>query len=948
MKKTRVLAALLCVMMLVCAIPVMQVSAASVKDADLMEAIGKVMGYGYAVPAQNNVNWAVANMDFSNSFVQPDTITADDGITYNENGIVFPAGSAEDAGKNWSYFEVVNENIYNNNRGWSPLCAYAHYSFRFKLDEGGSLENYATRTWGTDNTGVDFTATPEKVEFLSNGNVVHNPDKSPVSYVPGTEWNDVLVKHIINADGSVNIRLGYEIWMKKASESEFTMLGAGASFTPSAQWATDGLKFVGKGANVKHVATAMPYTGTYFNSMEEFAGNTLIEDVAISFDGSFVKDENMNEPAGMTYSDENGAWLPTGAVDWKGAWFYNPGKPINANVYTPLKDGVAYLKAMVPTDGYLIIQMNKADADTGRVYIEVTPSKITLSCASGAVTGSFVPGTDWVEYIIRDNAGNYEMYAKREGNKEKWFLVGTSNGYRPGKTHGYNLVGASTSGAYVKEVKVFADTSKFAATIDDVVGGPVATTYNFELNESYNQNLSYQEGEVVYGINQTGEYTADGWKGTKWSFLPKDEWMPLENAGDVTAAYFQAKIPEGTTEPLNVQGHTGSGRIYMNIFADKMAYSNTSTRTIEHALSPGNDWAEYLITQHNNGAGYALYMKSETVTANKWVRLLYTMDVDANSYIRRGLEFNSDGQALFKNVKIYSTFKSVGEASTKPATATSVLYEENFDAAPTYKNLAAVGTTYEDGNMVLTETYDQQAQVVIKNTGIPVGGYAEFRIKVGDTQPIIHFYDGEKDFAILNRISYGQIQSANSALLYSAEAGDTYRTWRVVHNANGSYSAYCKADGDTAWYAAQVSAQGKAVANIPQIKVLGSLGYDESSDGVTEVDYIKIYGPASETGVMTLSDGYGTKMLADGDVVTCPEEIRINVQKSAAEQTILVAETKSGILQNLTSIPVATGSDVFTASYDVVDETAKITVYLWDGSDKIASVTKQVNLTIEQ
>lgn len=948
MKKTRFFAAMLCIMMLVCAIPAMHVSGAVVNDADVLAAIGDVMGYSLAVPAQNNVNWAVANMDFSNNFTQPDTVTADSGISYDENGINFPAGSAEEAGKSWSYFEIVNEKIYNNNRGWSPLCAYSHYSFRFKLEEGGQLENYATRTWGTDNTGVDFTATPEKVEFLSNGNVVHNPDKSPVDYAPGTEWNDVLVKHIINADGTVNIRMGYEIWMKKASDSEFTMLGAGASFSPGPQWATDGLKFVGKGASVKHVVTAMPYDGVYYNSIEEFAGNNLIEDVTISFDGDFEKDENINEPVGTNYSDEYGAHLPTGAVDWKGAWFYNPGKPINSNVYTPLKDGVASFKAMIPTDGYLIVQMNRPDAADGRVYIEFNPTKIVLSCNSGAVTSSFVPGTDWIEYIVRDNQGNYEVYARREGNNQKWFLVGISNGYRPGRTHGYNFVGSATNGAYLKEVKVFADTSKFIPTIDEVVGGPVATTYNFELNKSYNQNLTYKEGEVAVGINQTGEYTADGWKGTKWSFLPKEGWNPLENAGDVTAVYFQAKIPEGVTEPINVQGHVGTGRIYMNIFADKRAYSNTANRSIERSLSPGNDWAEYLITQHNNGAGYALYMKSETVTANKWVRLLYTMDVDANVYILRGLEFNSDGQALLRNVKIYSTYKSVGDASTKPATATNVLYEENFDVVPTYKNLSAVGTTYENGNMILTETYDQQAQVVIKNTGIPVGGYAEFRIKVGDSQPTIHFYDGEKDFAIFNRVNYGQIQSANSALLYVAEAGDTYRTWRVVHNANGTYSAYCRADGDTDWYAAQVSIAGKAVANIPQIKILGSLGYDESADGVTELDYIKIYGPAPTTGIMSLSDGYGTKMLSDGDVVTCPEEIRINVQKSDAEQTILIAETKGGVLQKLTSVPVVAGNDIFTTAYDVEDDTAKIAIYLWDGFDKMTSVTKQVNLTIEQ
>ncbi len=945
MRKTRVLAALLCVMMLVCAIPVMQVSAAGVKDADLMAAIGEVMDYDYAIPAQNTVNWAAINMDFSKNFVQPDTVTADAGITYDADGINFPAG---DEGKAWSYMEIVNEKIYNNNTGWSPLCAYNHYAFRFKLEEGGSLKNYATRIWGTDNVGVDFTATPEKIEFLSNGYVVHNPDKTPVSYVPGTEWNDVLVKYILNDDGTVNIRMGYEIWMKKASETSFTKLGAGASFSPGPQWATDGMKFVGNGASVKCAVTAMPYTGTYYNSIEEFAGSNLIEDVSITLDASYVKDENVNEPAGTVYTDENGAILPGTISSWRDAWFYNPGKPINANIYTPLNGGVAYFKAKVPTDGTLIVQMNKPKADTGRTYITITPTKVQMDGVSGFVVGNFVPGNDWAEYIVQNNGENYELYAKYEGNNEKWFLVGTSNGYRSGRSHGYNFTGVG-AGVCLKEVKVFADKSQFATDIEEIVGGPVATAYDLALNESYDVPLSYNEqndviGEHAVGLTADGIFTNEGWKGNKLIFLPKAGWTPLENAGDVMVVYFQAKVLDGTG--LNVQGHTATGRLYMNIQADEMAYSNAGNRVIEHGLSAGNDWAEYLITQNSTGAGYCLYMKSETTTDDKWVRLITTTDVDASAgaYIGRGLTFSSDGQTLLKNVRVYSTYKSVADANTKPATATYAYFEENFDQAPDYKNFSGVGTTVADGNLVLTETYEEEAQAVIKNTAIPVGGYAEFRIKVGESQPTIYFYDGEKVFSIFNRISYGQVQSASSSLLYSATAGDTYRTWRVVRNANGTYSAYSKADDDTCWYAAQLNAAGKAVVNVPQFKLTGTLAYDESADGVTELDYLKIYGPAPADAVVTVYDGYGTKILADGDTVTCPEEIRINVKKTGAEQTLLITESEGGILKKVTPVTVAAGSDVFTTSYSTKVDSANIKIYLWNGLDNMNPVINPLTL----
>lgn len=423
MKKTRILAGLLCIMMMACSIPVIQVSAAGVNDDALMTAIGEVMGYTTPAPAVDNVNWKAVNMDYSNGFATTAAMTVSDGVVYDENGINFPAGAA----KTWTYTEQVSGMSHG---GWSPLCVSYNYTFRFKLDSDGQLENYAPRIWGVDNVGVDFTATPEGIEFLSNGNPVHNPDRSPIDYVPGTDWNDVLVKYIGSENGqSPNIRMGYEIWMKKSSEASFVKLGAGASFSPGPEWANTGLTFTGNGAHVKFavsaaekVETPTPGPGTDPTPTPTPTPGELAtpESVAASnrtiwldedFSGSSI-DSKWDLLYGMEHDKENDYLTVNESTGLSEAYYSLEGIPLGLNWTTRFK---------------LKLNAGKPGASTGifadgkdRFYWGITPAENKITAQGpGTANGVVTLEEQWYEFLFRFHEINggkgVSVYRRLEG-----------------------------------------------------------------------------------------------------------------------------------------------------------------------------------------------------------------------------------------------------------------------------------------------------------------------------------------------------------------------------------------------------------------------------------------------------------------------------------------------------------------------------------------------------
>lgn len=467
MKKTRILAGFLCIMMMVCSIPIIHVSATGVNDDALMTAIGEVMGYTNSAPANDNTNWKAVNMDFSNGFTSTSAMTVSDGITYDENGINFPSGEA----KTWTYTEQVSGMSHG---GWSPLCVSYNYTFRFKLDAGGQLENYAPRIWGVDNVGVDFTATPDKIEFLSNGNPVHNPDRSPITYVPGTDWNDVLVKYIGSENGqSPNIRMGYEVWMKKSSETSFVKLGAGASFSPGPEWANTGLTFTGNGAHVKFavsaaekVETPTPGPGTDPTPTPTPTPGELAtpETVAASnrtiwldedFSGTSIS-SNWDLLYGMEHDTENDYLSVGESLGQTEAYYSLEGLPLGLTWTTRFK-----MKFDAGhTGGITGIFADGKD----RFYWGVNPDEKKITAQGpGTASGVVTEIDQWYEYLFRfyeiDGGKGVSLYRRLEG-ASTWTPIYSGYKYvdsinNNGAPPSWRILGGAASDFSIDDVRIY-------------------------------------------------------------------------------------------------------------------------------------------------------------------------------------------------------------------------------------------------------------------------------------------------------------------------------------------------------------------------------------------------------------------------------------------------------------------------------------------------------------
>ncbi len=250
MKKTRILAALICVMMVVCSLPMMQASAA-LTGADF-NTIGALIGKASAVPVENHASWFGMNFDFKDNFSQTAGITLPTGCSYdNTNGLNFEAGAV----KTWSYFP-------SGSSQWSPLVLGA-YTVRFKLDQGGFLGFQACELYGHDRSMIEFSNTGVTV-YEGNGAGGFQVATAVNAFTPGTDWIDMVVA----PSGS-----GYAVYTKKATDKNFTHVATAADYRPGGNWKGTGMTIYGQGAHVSDAEmlmgtdTVSPSTNAYSNEV---------------------------------------------------------------------------------------------------------------------------------------------------------------------------------------------------------------------------------------------------------------------------------------------------------------------------------------------------------------------------------------------------------------------------------------------------------------------------------------------------------------------------------------------------------------------------------------------------------------------------------------------------------------------------------------------------------
>ena len=154
MKKTRILAALLCVIMVVCSLPMMQASATV--PSSVYSAVGTVLGGTSAIPHPGDSNWGPMAFDFTDNF-DPEAVDGNlsvgDGITFsNTDGAVFPEANAT---------LLYNRADYQSK--WTAL-AHGNWGVRFQLGADGYINLQTSQCWGSVGRAyIDITEDSIKV-----------------------------------------------------------------------------------------------------------------------------------------------------------------------------------------------------------------------------------------------------------------------------------------------------------------------------------------------------------------------------------------------------------------------------------------------------------------------------------------------------------------------------------------------------------------------------------------------------------------------------------------------------------------------------------------------------------------------------------------------------------------------------------------------------------------
>ncbi len=940
MKKTRFLAGLLCVMMVLTMVPMMAMAAPTAAE---LNAAGQALGKASIVPyPEYTLDFIGAGEDF----VQPEYVRTANSSTYTTDGLKLSDGTGYyryDATNNkWQPFDTDSGN---------GRFIYA----KAKVAEGETLQFRAAR--GSDKHYIAsffITSTGINVQ-AADDTLVMNIE----NFVPGTDWVEYIVEYDSANNGA------QKIYVKGGSASSWVLL----STIPTLQsWTTannglTGILWSGSGtvaytAIVKTSTTAAA-DPVYYDSLEEILGveNVAISNLNLDFTTGYTPNEEVIVSPGSVEYLENGMTFPVGTTS---TWYYTPGTDYTSltgpkgTSTSPLAVGkVGIVKVKLDSESDSInIQFNNPNTTAGRMFADVTASNITMYGGDSADKTNNVSystgwgiGTGWTEIMFVPGTASYKILIKNDTTNGQWRLAGESGGttgYRQGRTYGMGFSTTANTGVYVESFVVYRGAGPQYNSLAEIAGKSPVAEYNFEFDETF-ETYGFNDGSADVGfVNASGAtFTANGMDMTASSslgyFRAHKSWTPMYNEYQKTAFAFKAKLVSGGA--LNIQANAGdvSGRVYIDINNTGVGLTS-ATGVVNYGYEPGTQWVDYFVMRKDGG--YAVYAKGEA--DSKWEMAVYCTGYRSSS--ATGLQFSGTG-GYIKNFRVYNVVDGVAEASTLPGGATELLYGEEFAAAPAYANAKLTGASYADENLVLTTTAEAEANLSLWNVAIPAGGYADIRVKSNANQDIT-FYDGEASLQLVLKKTYGGVYGATNASAWIADDSNSYRIWRVAKNDDKTYNVYTKAACDDAWLTVGTDIAGKASANSAVIAIKQGANINGSGNGVGSIDYIKVYGSAPAD-ILTLTDGYGTVAVSDGATLSYPQDLYAKVKQDTAAKVILFAEydEETGILTNVVREVVPAGSGVVSVPYSIVGK--KVKVFLWDDATH-ANLLDVTNLTAKK
>ncbi len=358
MRKLRVIAAILCIVMVGCVFPILPVAAAETYDT-----IGEVLGCGVKVTQDYDLTSSDQGKAASPAVHEP-------GVGVNMN--------------NGGYWRIGGS-------GSSSLGLGKAIYFRFKAEEGKNTSLYLHIPNPTNDTGSQaaycLTLNENGVQTID-----HNTYKAycyevvaeHVDFEPGTEFAEYLAVdredgtglHIYAKQGGLH---GGE-WVKTARIiGNYPNLSASSEFYMT----TNGT-----------LAAVTSYEGFSFASITEVMGKDVEPHHEFDFSADiFGSNPEYNVSGDVSYSATDGMTINGGN------WTYLPEAG-----YLPLDSGSRCVTfSAKPLNASDSLKVCYADPSGGDAYgtIEISASAIQATgCKNVLYRSDFVPGTDWVDYLL--------------------------------------------------------------------------------------------------------------------------------------------------------------------------------------------------------------------------------------------------------------------------------------------------------------------------------------------------------------------------------------------------------------------------------------------------------------------------------------------------------------------------------------------------------------------
>ncbi len=420
-----------------------------------------------------------------------------------------------------------------------------------------------------------------------------------------------------------------------------------------------------------------------------------------------------------------------------------------------------------------------------------------------------------------------------------------------------------------------------------------------------------------------------------------------------------------TGAALGLRGGLSSdigGRLYADLDADvnrQMAFYsrekglvlyNNKDLTVERTL---------LVNPDGNGA-LEYYMKNPVSGKYLFIGKAVARDGSTSGFfLKNSTAANKSGLDDYKitGFAVYNKNGLADSALLPGDTSGMIQYvNEDFDAIDeanysTYVKIEdeakAGNTSCADGQLVITRpTYDSEADpnaapctyFDLNNAGIPKGGYANIRFRATSGKGFrVHSGDGKTEYSI-------SISADSQAIC--VDPGSVYDL-RLVRDAEGDFTTYLKRAEESCW----MMIAENVTPNALERSRLRLGGYQfNGSNNTTSIDYVdsvSIYGPAGDQLLTILDDNdntqttlaaaTGTKLNYGVKAIVAPgAERKLIFAGYDAEMNLIAAEPITVDASETATVKTPTISD---------SRIETIKVFLWDNFEKLTSLTNAVEFT---